>query len=259
MRLKNRLTAGFARLTSYLIISPEERARLRGKRWLILGVAAALIAALLVLLLTLGRDALALAQDPRQLHALAQRCGIWGWAVIAGFSALQAALPVVPASVIQVAAGFLYGAWPGALLCLVGIALGSALLFFFVRKFGTRLAGLFIDMQRVYTLPLFSDAKRLNLLLYLLFLVPGTPKTTLVILAGLTPCRARHFLPMMLAARLPAVLSTCFSGQALGQSNYWGAGLLLSLIAILTLAGAGAYRHLVKREVAPLEGKRKNG
>ena len=61
MRFKNRLAAGFTRLTSYLIISPEERARLRGKRWLILGVAAALIAALLVLLLTLGRDALALA------------------------------------------------------------------------------------------------------------------------------------------------------------------------------------------------------
>lgn len=259
MRYKNRLAAGFTRLTSYLIISPEERARLRCKRWLILGVAAALIAALLVLVFNLGRDALVLAKDPRRLHALAQRCGIWGWAVIVGFSALQAVLPVMPASVIQVAAGFLYGAWPGALLCLVGIALGSALLFFFVRKFGTRLAGLFIDMQRVYTLPLFSDAKRLNLLLYLLFLVPGTPKTTLMILSGLTPCRARFFLPMMLAARLPAVLSTCFSGQALGQSDYWEAGLLLALIAILALVGAGTYRHLVKHESAMLDEKRKIG
>ena len=78
--------------------------------------------------------------------------------------------------------------------------------------------------------------------LFLLFLIPGTPKDILSYLLGLTDLPLKDFLFISLVGRFPAILLSTLSGQALAGKQY-GAfiGVFIAILA-LTAVGSLWYR-----------------
>ena len=55
--------------------------------------------------------------------------------------ALQVVVAVIPGEFVEIAIGYIYGAWYGSLLCLIGITVGSIFAILIARRFGILCSG----------------------------------------------------------------------------------------------------------------------
>jgi len=71
-------------------------------------------------------------------------------------------------------------------LCLTGALIGTVIVYYLVRKFGKPLVFKFFPEEKFNAVKILNDDKKLTFTIFLLFLIPGTPKDFLTYIAGLT-------------------------------------------------------------------------
>ena len=74
----------------------------------------------------------------------------------------------------------------------------------------------------------------MEVLVFLLFLVPGTPKDILLYLAPFLPIPPRQFFLLSTLARIPSVVSSTFAGATLARGQF---GLMLAVFVVTGAAG----------------------
>lgn len=94
------------------------------------------------------------------------------------------------------------------------------------------------------------DSRRFEMLLFLCFLIPGTPKDLLTYVAGLGSSSIGRIVAITTVGRIPSIVSSTLAAGAFGDGNYLGAALVIALTAVLAAAGVIAYRQLTKRSDA---------
>ena len=160
--------------------------------------------------------------------------------------ALQVIVALVPGEVVEVSAGLLFGWWQGLMICLVGMTLGSILVILLVRRFGRRFVEAFYPADKIDTLPILNDPAKRNLMTFLLFLIPGTPKDLLTYVVGLTRMSILVYILLTAFARIPSVVVSTLSGDAVGQNNLVLTVLFFGLSAAISIGGYFAYRAIQK-------------
>ena len=173
--------------------------------------------------------------------------GPLGWLVLLGLQILQVFVALIPGELLETAAGYAFGPLGGTVICYVGVAIASALIFLLARRFGVRMVELFISREKIQELRFINTEKKRNLLIFLLFFIPGTPKDLLTYFVCLTDMKLGTFLTITLIARLPSVISSTFGGHLLGEEQYIGAVLLYGITAVVSLVGLGIYHTIVRR------------
>ena len=93
-----------------------------------------------------------------------------------------------------------------------------------------------------------QDSRRLELLVFIVFLIPGTPKDLLCYAVGLTNLRMRDWLLISLVARIPSVITSTIGGNALGERNYVFAAAVFAVTLLISLGGILLYRHICRKE-----------
>ena len=174
-----------------------------------------------------------------------------GWSsrlVFLGMVIFQVILAFIPGEPFEIAAGYAFGAVEGTLLCLAAAALGSALVVLLVRRFGVKLVEVFFCREKILSLRFLQDSKRLNLLLFIVFLIPGTPKDLLCYFVGLTDIRIRDWLLISFFARIPSVITSTIGGNALGEKNYVFAAAVFAATLLISIIGILLYRHICRKE-----------
>ena len=161
---------------------------------------------------------------------------------------LQVIVALLPGEPIEVIAGMLYGVWGGLILCLTGILIGSLLIFAAVRKVGAPIVHFFVGERDLKKLKILENVQRLDMLIFLLFFIPGTPKDLLTYFVGLTPVRLRTFLLISTIARLPSVVSSTVGGHALGTQQYILAIIVFLVTGVLSLCGMILYQKWMKHK-----------
>lgn len=177
-----------------------------------------------------------------------QSFGAWGWVVFLGLQFLQVFVALIPGELLETAAGYAFGPVTGTILCYVGVALASALVFFLTRRFGAKLVEVFISREKINELRFLNTERKRNNLIFLLFLIPGTPKDLLTYFVGLTDIKIGTFLIISLIARLPSVVSSTVGGHLLGEGNYVGAIWLYGITGALSLLGMVVYNFILRRK-----------
>ena len=137
--------------------------------------------------------------------------GPWGAVIFLVIQILQVVIAFIPGEPVELAAGLLYGTWGGLLICLTGILLGSSMIFAVVRRFGRPLVQRLVDEESIQKYAFLTDARKLDTLIFLMFLIPGTPKDTLNYLCPLTSISPVRFLVLSTFARIPSVISSTFA------------------------------------------------
>lgn len=136
--------------------------------------------------------------------------------MLLGLQLLQILIPILPGEPIEFLAGMCYGTIWGTILIFVGAFLSSLIIFYCVRKFGKDFIYSFFGKDKISNIEnskLFSNPERIEVILLILFLIPGTPKDLFVYIAGLLPIRASRFLFISTFARFPSVISSTFAGS----------------------------------------------
>lgn len=157
--------------------------------------------------------------DPAEFKNYINSFGIFGRAAFLALQIIQIVIAFIPGEVVQVGAGYAYGAFEGTVLCLVGAAIASAIVFLLVKKVGTRIVYLFVSREKMESLKFLNDEQKLGRLIFILFLIPGAPKDVLTYLVGLTRIRLYEFLIISLTARTPALLLSTLGRLGGGRSQ----------------------------------------
>ena len=164
----------------------------------------------------------------------------YGWRgrlVLLGLQCIQIIVAFIPGEVLEVGAGYAYGALEGALLCLFGIAVSSTVVFLTVKRYGSSMVQRILKRKITDYLPFTNTGRKLNRAVFLAFLIPGTPKDVLTYLIGLTDMRYSTFMFLTLIARVPSVLSSTISGQILGQKEYWTGAVVYAITGVVSIIG----------------------
>lgn len=200
-----------------------------------------------VICVYVGRPMLRFASEPEKFRVWVEQRGIMGMLAYGGMVFLQVLVAVIPGEPLEIAGGYAFGALQGTLLCTVGAALGSILVFALVRRFGMRFVEIFFSKESTRVLKFLKNSPRRRLLLIILFIVPGTPKDLLCYYAGLTDIPWKHWLLLCSLGRLPSIVTSTMGGDFLGTRDFWYALAIFGAAALISLAGVMVYRHVCKR------------
>ena len=184
----------------------------------------------------IGRPMVRFVQAPDLFRSWVDDHGIWGNLTFLGMMFLQVVIAIIPGEPLEIGAGYAFGFWEGTALCLLGIFLGSAVVFLLVRRFGTHLVEVFFDKEKIHSLKFLQESRKRDLLIFLVMFIPGTPKDLLSYFAGLTDIKMGRWLLITTVARIPSVITSTVGGNAVGEQNY--------LFAILVFAGTLAVSAL---------------
>jgi uncharacterized membrane protein YdjX (TVP38/TMEM64 family) len=229
--------------------SEEETIRYKKRRRIVSALSMAVLV-LLTLLLTVivGRPLISSIEDPKGFQSMVQEYGVNGRLFMIGLVALQVIVATIPGEPIELAAGYAFGAAEGCILCLAGAAIGTCIIYLFTKKLGIRLVEAFISREKIASLKFIRTSRRLNLLVAVLYLIPGTPKDIITYFVGLTPINLPVLLVISTFARIPSVVSSTITGSALFVGEYTLAILCYGITGLFSLAGILLYRHIAKTE-----------
>lgn len=170
-------------------------------------------------------------------------------AVMVAVCALQVVIAFVPGEVVEVAAGYAFGAWWGAVLCTVGITLGSVVSIFLTRRYGRRLIETFCPAEKLDSLPILGEANKRRALVAVLFLIPGTPKDLITYIIGLTDMSIFAYILISVICRFPSIIMSTLGGDAMGEQKWVSAIWLFIITGVVS--GTGYLIYLFIRRITP--------
>ncbi len=168
-------------------------------------------------------------------------------AVMMAICTVQVIIAFIPGEVVEVAAGYAFGAWWGAALCTAGITLGSIIAILLTRHFGRRLVEAFYPREKLDSMPVLSDPEKRNVLVILLFLIPGTPKDLLTYIIGLTEMSIPLYVLLTTVSRFPSIIMSTLSGDAMGEQKWVSALWFFIITGVLSGTGYLVYMYIRKR------------
>ena len=216
----------------------------KSKASIILSVVSAVFLALTALGVWLMREYLA---DPEVVREAIGDHYFLGAVAMILICAVQVVVALIPGEVVEIAAGYVFGSWMGSLLCLVGILLGSCTTILLVRRFGSKLVYAFYPKEKIDALPIIRDPAKRNLLTFILFVIPGTPKDLFTYAIGLTDMSIPLYILLTTAARFPSVILSTLSGNAVGTKDYRMAVVFVIVTAVVSGVGVLIYRIFSKK------------
>ena len=196
-----------------------------------------------------GKPMVEFVREPERFRAWVDSSGFVSRVVFVGMVVCQLIIALIPGEPLEMGAGYAFGAVEGTILCIIGCVIGSALVFLFVRRFGVKLVEVFFPREKIRSLRFLQDSRRLNLLTFIVFFSPGTPKDLLSYFIGLTDMKLGTWLCITAVARIPSIVTSTVTGDALGLKDYqfaliaFGVTLALSLLGILVYRRLSARRH----------------
>lgn len=196
--------------------------------------------------------------DPEYIRALVSENYLVGAICLLLICAVQVVVALVPGELVEIAAGYAFGSLWGTVICVAGIMLGSVTVILLVRRFGRRLVYAFYPKEKMDQLPILREPEKRNMLVLILFLIPGTPKDMFTYAVGLTDMSIPLYLLMTTLARFPSVISSTLGGDAVGDRRYVTAVVVLSVTASLSLGGLFIYRLIRKKHAAKCEKQREH-
>ncbi len=185
--------------------------------------------------------------DARAVRAFVSDHAFVSRLAMLGINIVQVLLAFLPGEPVELASGYAFGFWEGTALCLVASGLATSMIYWATRRWGWKLVRLFFDRSLFDRFSWLKSAKRLELIMLIVFLIPGTPKDFLTYFAGLTNMR---FLPVVLIAtfgRIPSIVTSTIAASAVGSGNWPLVACTLVASAFLLAVGGLMYRRLRSR------------
>ena len=165
------------------------------------------------------------------------KLGILGIFLLFVLQLAQIFLIIIPGEPIEILAGMCYGSLGGLLFITISSAIITALIMFLVRKFGRKFVYEFFPKKRIDKIEkskMFKNPKRLEWIMIILFLIPGTPKDLIVYIAALLPINPYRFIIISSLARFPSIISSTLAGANLALGN-WKNSIVVYIVTFIII------------------------
>ena len=162
-----------------------------------------------------------------------RNAGVGGVFILLAFQFLQIVVAFIPGEIVQIAAGMMYGPWIGALVVIVGAVISSAFIFAIVHKLGAPFVRAMIPEKWMSKLERFENSEKLDVMVFVLFLIPGLPKDVFTYLVPLTNMSMRNFVVLANIGRIPGVLISTLGADKLIEGDYGQSAILFGIAAVI--------------------------
>lgn len=160
---------------------------------------------------------------------------ILGFLILLGLEIAQIILAVLPGEPVEVLAGICFGTFWGTIFLMFSIFITTVLIYVLVKKYGKKFIYEFFPKEQVEKIEnskLFQDEKKIEMVMILLFLIPGTPKDLFVYIGGLLPIKSSRFIAIATLLRFPSIISSTIAGNSL-LGGKWQVSILAYVITFL--------------------------
>ena len=236
-------------LTMQNKVSVDKGPSTKGQKIAAIASIAAFFIVLVLLTIFVGGPIIKTLGDPASFRLWIEERGFWGRVIFVGVVVLQVIIAFIPAEPLEIAAGYAFGAVWGTVLDWIGLVIGTTIVFLFVRKIGVKAVEVFFPREKIDSVKYLNNEKALNATAFILFLIPGTPKDLLSYVAGLTKIRLLPWILLTSIARIPSVVTSTISGNALGLERYGLAIGVFAATAVVSGVGILLYRRLHQKRM----------
>lgn len=161
----------------------------------------------------------------------------------------QVVIFFIPGEFIQAAGGYIFGTWEATIFSILGINIGATVLFLLTKKYGIKLVNRFVPDVMMKQFEKVMDSKKLNLIVFLIYFLPGIPKDNSIFLCGITRINLRDFLIYSTLGRLPALALTSYYGANIACGNRM-AVIAITFIIILVIALGIGFKDQIFKSLA---------
>ena len=120
--------------------------------------------------------------------------------------------------------------------------------FALVRVFGMKLVRVFFSQEKIDSLKILKNPKRLFILTAVLMILPGTPKDLLTYCAGLTNIPFGAWMLISSLGRIPSIITSTWGGHAVSEGRYVMAAIIFGVTALLCGAGLCIYGRMQNKK-----------
>ena len=175
-----------------------------------------------------------------------REAGPAGFLILLAVQFLQIVVAFIPGEVVQVAAGMIYGPWVGALIIFIGCVISSAFIFVLVHKLGMPFVQAMVPEGALQKFRAFERTGKLNVLVFILFLIPGLPKDVFTYLVPLTSMPLKTFLIASNVARIPGIIVSTYAASGLVEGRIGESILIFLVAAAIAVVAIVFYDRIMK-------------
>ncbi len=207
-------------------------------------------AALVAVAVIWGPEAFSFFADGDRLQAWVEAQGPLAQMSMALLVLVQTVAAVLPGEPLELGAGYAFGFWEGTALCLLGNALGTLLIVILVRRLGMRFVELFVSREKIEGVKWLQDSARFEMVMFVVFLIPGTPKDVLTYFAALTTCPLRRIVAITTVGRIPSVVSSTLAASFAADGSWLVAASVMAATFVLAVTAAAVYAFAARKKGA---------
>lgn len=161
-------------------------------------------------------------------------------------TSMQIFLAFLPGEPLELASGYLFGAWQGTAVCLVGSFLGTAIVYGLVQVFRHSIIDKMFDQDKVEEVGSLFATKKGMFWVFILFLIPGSPKDVMTYIVSLGNISLIKWLLLTTIGRIPSIVTSTFLSGSLKEGNVMIAVLIGCITLVLVLFGTLFYKKILK-------------
>ena len=211
------------------------------KRWLILLSILVIGVAVIVFHLNFGDvKASDLGKTEEYLYSVNAHLkdfGVFRYMALLIIQLAQVVIAIIPGEFVELLSGFALGTLWGTVLCIVGSALGAAIIYWGVHRFGKRFIAFFTGRKFYERMKFLKDPVRRDMFLFILFFIPGTPKDLLLYFSPLLDIKLSRLLMIVSIARIPSLVSSCYVGAHVAEGMFGHSIVVFAITGMIGLAG----------------------
>lgn len=183
-----------------------------------------------------------------QLIDRVQNAGFGGVLILEAIQFLQVVVAFIPGEVVQVAAGMLYGPWWGALIILVGCIASSAVIYILVHKLGAPFVHDMVPQKYTDKFREFEQSGKFNMVIFVLFLIPGLPKDVFTYITPLSDMKLPTFLVITNLARIPGIVLSTYAADGLLEGRVFESVVMFGVLALIAVVALLVYNRFAAKK-----------
>lgn len=174
--------------------------------------------------------------------------GFGGWLVTLGIQLLQIFVAFIPGEPVELMLGYVWGPWLGTLTCLLGIFIGTLIIFLLVRKLGKKFVRKVVGTDDLTKYKFLRDKNKLDITIFVLFFIPGTPKDALTYVVPFAPISPIKYMLIATLARIPSIITSTIVGDSVADGDYFVAIIVFALTAVISVLGIVIGNRFVEKK-----------
>lgn len=162
-----------------------------------------------------------------------------------GLIALQIFVAFLPGEPLELASGYIFGSFQGTLVCLAGSMIGTIIVYYLARMFQHSIIDTMFNQDKVAEVKQLFSSKKSKFWLFIIFLIPGSPKDVMTYLVSLSDIDLKQWLLLTTVGRIPSIVTSTYLTGSLKEGNIMLAFLILVVTIILVIGGTIYYKKII--------------